>query len=121
MAEGSKVREVLTQCTLLGDFSVSKKGERLISGLRISTSILCLSMAVEVEGWHISKKMIPRLYVSTFWEWMQKTRRGDERDGEERGEMRGRNRRRREGREDERDGEEGGEMRGRDGRRREGR
>lgn len=36
--------------TLFGDFSVSKKGDRLISGLLISTSILCLSMAVEVGG-----------------------------------------------------------------------
>ena len=33
---------------------------------RTPTSSLCLSMDVLHGGWHISKRMIPRLYMSTF-------------------------------------------------------
>jgi hypothetical protein len=58
-------------------------------------------MTVSAGGWHISKKMIPTLYMSTFWkegereEWMgagvgEREKGGKKREGEERGEGGGR-------------------------------
>ena len=47
-------------------FSVSKLGGKRISFLRMSANILALSISVATGAWHISKKMMPRLYRSTF-------------------------------------------------------
>ena len=55
--------------TCFSFLSVSKLGGKRISLSLILASILALSITVAKGAWHISKKMIPRLYKSTFCEW----------------------------------------------------
>lgn len=47
--------------TCFSFFSTSKVGGKVISLLLMSVSNLCLSMAVDGGGRHISKKMMPKL------------------------------------------------------------
>ena len=56
----------MDQITCFSFFSVSKLEGKTISFCLILASILALSITVAEGAWHISKKMIPRLYKSTF-------------------------------------------------------